>query len=188
MIRAAITAVMTLVLATFVFGQDEKPKVTPLNLPANSNVGQITGSIDEGQKIPLKWAESSQVACFPGTRFEMFNGNHVMYRITLPAASKMKIALKPKDGAKLSLYALRQGMRPNDQAVPPNVARAISCEASYPIYANLGSGRRVTNRDDGTRSVEYISVNSPYSILIGVAGAEGTTAGEFSLTISIEGR
>ena len=75
-----------------------------------------------------------------------------------------------------------------EQQVPPEVTRAISCEASYPIYANLPSGKRVTNKDDGTRKVEYISVNSPYSILIGVAGANGLTEGEFTLKIEINAR
>lgn len=164
------------------------PKVTVLNMPANSNVGEVTGNIKDGMKIPLRWAESSQVACFPGTRFEMFDGNHVLYRVTMPAASSMKISLAPQNGANLSLYALRQGSRPADQATPPNVARAISCEASYPIYANLGGGRTVKNKDDGTRKVEYISVNSPYSILIGVAGAKGATEGDFKLNISITPR
>ncbi len=164
------------------------PKVTVLNMPANSNVGEVTGNISSGVKIPLKWAESSQVACFPGTRFEMFNGNHVFYRVTMPAASSMKISLDPKNDAKLSLYALRQGSRPADQVTPPNVQRAISCEASYPIYANLPGGRTVKNKDDGTRKVEFISVNSPYSILIGVAGANGAADGEFALKITIDPR
>ncbi len=186
-ITLSIFAVMLCAFAAF--GQGDAPiKVTTLTLPANSNVGQVTGSIAGGHKIPLRWAESSQVACFPGTRFEMFNGNHVLYRVTMPAATSMKIELKPKDGAALSLYALRQGARPQDQAIPPNVQRAISCEASYPIYANLGGGRTVSNKDDGNRKVEFISVGSPYSILIGVAGAKGATAGDYDLVVTMAPR
>ncbi|MGD9590283.1 MAG: hypothetical protein AB7Q37_11900 [Pyrinomonadaceae bacterium] len=189
MTRIALASTIALLLSISVLAQTEpEPKVTALNMPENSPAGEITGNISSGQKIPLRWAESSQVACFPGTRFEMFNGNHVLYRVGLPAASKMKITLTPKGGSKLSLYALRQGARPADHAVPPNVRSAISCEASYPLYANVGGGRRVTNKDDGTRSVEYISVNAPYSILIGVAGAEGATEGQYSLKITVEPR
>lgn len=134
--------VLCLALSSFAFGQgDEKAvKVTPLNMPANSNVGEITGNIKDGQKINLRWAESSSVACFPGTRFEMFNGNNVFYRVTLPAASSMKITLTPSDGKIINLYALRQGAK--DQAVPPNVTSAISCEASYPIYANVSKDEK----------------------------------------------
>ncbi len=166
---------------------EETPKVTPLTLPANSTAGEVTGNLNMGEKLSsLRWAESSSVACFPGTRFEMFDGSHVFYRITLPAASAMKIVVTPADGKAINLYALRQGMR--DQTVPPKVTSAISCEASYPIYANRPGGGVVRNKDDGTRKVEYISVNSPYSILIGVAGAKGLTEGDFKMHIEIKPR
>ncbi len=182
------TSILLLNIAVFAqTGTDKKSVVvTPLTLPENSTVGQISGDIKDGSILSsLRWAESSSVACFPGTRFEMFNGNHRFYRITLPAASAMRIDLIPKDDAKINLYALRQGM--TSQTVPPDVTSAISCEASYPIYANLASGRRVQNKDTG-RKVEYISVNSSYSILIGVAGANGLTEGEFDLKIEIKPR
>ncbi len=184
-IRIAVTC---LAFAAFAFGQADESavKVTSLNMPANSTTGEVSGNIEDGQKISLRWAESSSVACFPGTRFEMFNGNNVFYRVTLPAASAMKITVTPADGKAINLYALRQGSKSTD--APPNISSAISCEASYPIYANLGGGRQVKNKDDGTRKVEYISVNSPYSILIGVAGANGLTEGDFKLNIEIKPR
>lgn len=177
-------------LAANVFSQTEKTvKVTPLTLPADSTVGEITGNIKDGQILSsLRWAEQSNVACFPGTRFEMFNGKHVLYRITLPRASSMIVTVTPKDNAQISLYALRQGNAAADQSVPPNVSSAISCEASYPIYANLPGGKTVRNKDDGTRQIEYISVGSSYSILIGVAGAKGAADGEFTLKVEIKNR
>ncbi|MCA9781321.1 MAG: hypothetical protein KC800_31600 [Candidatus Eremiobacteraeota bacterium] len=165
----------------------QEPVVTPLNLPEGSNVGEITGNIDKGQIIPMGWAESSSVALVPATRFEQFNGNQVFYRITMPAASVINIKMKPQDGKKINLYALRQSAQ-GAQEVPPNVTRAISSEASYPIYANMGGGRRVQNEDKGYREVEFMSVNRPYSILIGVSGAEGETEGEFLLRIEIKSR
>lgn len=184
--------IITSILAASIFSQTTDKKavvVTALTMPADAAAGgEITGNIKDGQIIPLRWAESSQVACFPGTRFEMFNGNQVFYRVTLPAASSMVITLTPKDNAQVNLYALRQGNRPTEQPVPPNVERATSCEASYPIYANMGGGKVVKNKDTGIRKVEYISVNSSYSILIGVAGAKGLTEGEFKLNISIKPR
>ncbi len=162
-------------------------KVKPITLPKGYNAGEVTGNIKDGGKLSsLRWAERSSVACFPGTRFEMFNGNHVFYRMTMPAASSMKITVVPKDGKAINLYALRQGIR--DQKTPPNITSAISCEASYPIYANISRTRRVRNKDDGTRKVEYISVRSSYSILIGVAGAEGLTEGDYTLKVEIKPR
>jgi len=190
--KFSINIILTIaILAVTAFSQNDSKtvKVTPLTLPANSTVGEITGNIKNGQILSsLRWAEQSNVACFPGTRFEMFDGNHVFYRITLPAASAMTITVTPKDNAQISLYALRQGSSVADQTVPPNVKSAISCEASYPIYANLPSGKTVKNKDDGTRKVEYISVGSPYSILIGIAGAKGATEGEFTLKVEIKNR
>ena len=164
-------------------------KVNPISLPQGYNAGQISGNLKDGTKLSsLRWAERSSVACFPGTRFENFTGNHVFYRITMPAASVFKATLVPKNGAKINLYALRQGMRPAQQQVPPNVTSSISCEASFPIYANLGGGRRVSGKARKAIEVEYISVRSPYSILIGVAGANGLAEGDFDLKVEIKSR
>ncbi len=168
-------------------GKAKPVKVIPISLPEGYEAGEVKGNLKNGTKLSsLRWAERSSVACFPGTRFEMFNGNHVLYRITLPKASDMKIMVTPEKGKKISLYALRQGMRV--QQNPPNITSAISCEASYEIYANVSKTRRVTRKDDGVRRVGYISVNSPYSILIGVAGAEGLTEADFTLRIEIKPR
>jgi hypothetical protein len=178
-------------LAVTAFSQttEKKIKVTALQMPANSTVGEFAGDMKDGQILSsLRWAEQSNVACFPGTRFEMFNGNHVFYLVTLPAAASMIVTVTPKDNAQVSLYALRQGTSGTDQSVPPNVKSAISCEASYPIYANLPGGKTVKNKDDGTRKIEYTSVGSAYSILIGVAGAKGATDGEFTLKVEIKNR
>jgi len=168
--------------------EKEKPiKVKTIKLPEGYSAGAVTGNLKDGAKLSsLRWAERSSVACFPGTRFEMFTGNHVFYRIVLPKRSAMKVTVEPKNGKAINLYALRQGMR--RQSVPPNVTSAISCEASYPIYANLPGGRTVRNKDSGIRKIEYISINSPYSILIGVAGANGLTEGDFVLKIEIKSR
>ncbi len=201
----SVISILTIILASsiFSFGQTMTPvgdktrtrtnttrkpiKVIPLKLPAGYNTGQVTGNLKNGARLSsLRWAERSSVACFPGTRFEMFNGNHVFYRVVMPAASSMKITVTPKNGKKINLYALRQGMR--RQSVPPNVQSAISCEASYPIYANVSRTRRVSNRDNGIRKVSYISIRSAYSILIGVAGANGLTEGDFKLQLEIKSR
>ncbi len=183
---------MTILLLLFgltvaCWADTEAPKVTVLQMPDGGGPGAITGNLSEGVKIPLRWAESSAVACFPGTRFEQFDGHHVFYRVTLPATSSMTVTLVPRDGAKINLYALRQSAT-GEQQVPPNVTSAISCEASYPIYANMGGGKTVSNPDSGVRKVEFISVGSPFSILIGVAGAHGLEAGDYTLNIDIKPR
>ncbi len=116
----------------------------------------------------------------------MFNGNHVLYRMTMPAQAVMTIKFVPKEGKRINLYALRQGM--TRQQNPPDITSAISCEAKYPIYADVSKTRRVSNADDGTRTIEYMSINSPYSILIRVAGANGLSEGEFTLNVDFKSR
>ena len=114
-------------------------------------------------------------------------GSSVLGCIALPAASVIKVRLTPAKGKKINLYGLRQSAN-GQQQIPPNVTSAISSEASYPIYANTGGGRRVSNPDKGYREIEFMSVNRPYSILLGVSGAEGETEGDFTLRITINGR
>lgn len=136
--------------------------------------------------MDLNWAAQSSVAAFPGTRFEMFNGHHVLYRIALPAASQITITLTPEKGKLINLYALRLGT--DDASLPPNISRAISAEASYPRYANLGGGRKVSDPDNGVRKIEFMSIDRPYSIVIGVAGAQGLSEGDYKLSINFSGR
>ena len=154
-----------------------------IDLRMEQSSGTIEGNLSQGFEMPLRWAESSQIACFPATRFNEFRGHHLLYRIPMPAYAEMKITLSPKDRKyRINLYALRLGI--NNVAVPPDISSAISCEASYPLYAgtpNLGAPSE-------PQSVEFISIRKGYNIVIGVAGAEGVTEGDFELRIDIEKR
>ena len=181
MIKKLAVLLLVLCFTTFSSADEATTKVTAL-----SGAGETSGNLSDGAKMDLRWAEQSNVAAFPGTRFEMFNGNHNLYRVTLPAGAKIDITLTPESGKLINLYALRLGV--DDQSVPPDIARAISAEARYPIYANLTSGKRVTNPDDGIRKIDFISVSSPYTILIGVAGAQGLTEGDYKLKVDISAR
>ncbi len=156
--------------------------VTAITVGGPSTPSSVEGNIKAGKKIPLGWAELSNVACFPATRFEQFDGNHVFYRVPMSASSSLKITLTPKDKAAINLYALRQSAAGN-QPVPPNVTQAISAEASYPKYAKIDAMKKIQNKDDGVRKIEFTSVGNPYSILIGVAGANGLTEGGFKLNV-----
>lgn len=183
--RVIYTFLLILCTALAVSAQDTpNVVVTPVRLADDATSGVITGNIADGVQIPMRWAESSSVGLVPGTRFEQFNGNQVFYRITLPEASVINLKLIPTEGKKINLYALRQSMNPPHE-VPPNVTSAISARASYPMYANTGGGQRVSNPDNGHREISLMSINDPYSILVGVSGAEGETEGQFHLMIEI---
>ncbi len=176
----------TLILGFSTTALAHESSITPLTLPSGSNAGEITGNLKDGQPMDLQWAAQSSVAAFPGTRFEMFNGNHKLYRVTLPAASQITLTLTPAAGKPINLYALR--LNSNDTSVPPNITSAISAEASYPKYANLGGGKSVSNPDDGVRKIEFMSIDSPYTIVVGIAGAHGLKEGEYKLHVNLTGR
>lgn len=90
----------------------------------------------------------------------------------------MVIRLIPKDKKEnFSLYAYSGG----GGAVPPNLHSCVSCEADTQPTARI-IGRK---RPDYVRSVELRAVTRPYPITIGVAGADGLTAGDFTLEVSI---
>ena len=162
--------------------QTESKELPVQDLETKSKI-LISGNLQDGMTMPLRWAENSSVACFPGTRFNEYKGNHLLYRVQMPAASKMDIKVTPKSKKnRINVYALRLGA--DNLAAPPNVSSCISCEASYPIYAGKPNYRMAAK----PKSVEYISINKPYTILIGVAGAEGVMEGDFELEITIGSR
>lgn len=141
------------------------------------------GELSKGNTMLLRWAESGEVACFPATRFREFRGNHVLYRIALPAYSNMKITVSPKSSKdRINLYALRLGDGNTD--TPPEISRAIGCEAAYPIYAGNPNLRKASK----PQSVEFVSIRNPYTILIGVAGAENVLSGAYELKIETQAR
>ncbi len=141
------------------------------------------GNLNSGFIMPLQWAANSSVACFPATRFVEFQGNHLLYRVQLPAGANVKITVTPKNKKhRINLYALRLGAHNYDS--PPDITRAISCEASYPIYVGKPNYRVPAK----AQSVEYMSVRKPYNILIGVAGAKGIMEGDFELKLEFTQR
>ncbi len=154
-----------------------------VDLTTENGLAVVKGNLDEGKPMPLEWAAQSNVACFPATRFFEYQGNHLLYRVQMPAAAKIVVTVKPKNKkTRVNLYALRLGANNYDN--PPDIARSISCEASYPIYAGKPNLRAPATE----KSIEYISIRKPYNILIGVAGAGGITEGDFELEVKIFAR
>ncbi len=182
MIRLTILLSLFLSCSIFLSAQKTAEEIEVIDLDYQSKI-LLNGNLEQGFIMPLKWAESSQVACFPGTRFYEFKGNHVLYRVQMPAGSNVKVTVTPKSKkTRINLYALRLGA--NNYDAPPEIFRAISCESSYPIYA----GRPNIKAPAKPQSIEYMSIRKPYNILIGVAGAEGLTAADYELKIEFTER
>jgi len=143
-------------------------------------VTKVQGSLATGVKIPLEFAARSSVACFPSVRNQHFDGNHVFFRTSLPPASVMKIrAIPSRPDLDVSLYAFSTGR--GSQELPPNVSRVVACEASHGGRVSLAK----PYNPGESQQVELNAIKNPYDVIIGVAGARGITAGDFSLEVEL---
>lgn len=146
----------------------------------------VKSDLSGGKIIDLDWAQASGVACFPGTRFVEFEGNHVFYWMDLPRRSILKITVKPTDGKRINVYAY-SGFEP--QYVPPNVPRCLSCEASHETWVGTNPPAdftKASSKDGGVQSVELNATTNRYGVLIGVAGAKGVVSGKYELQIELK--
>lgn len=143
----------------------------------------ISGNLSEGVPIhDLSWAWSSQNACFVGTQAHKFSGNHVLYTCDIPTYSVMHIKVIPKNRKdNFSLYAYEIGVGTN--RIVPDLDRCVTCEADFKWdYAHRNQ------KQDHTRSVKVNAINNPYQVVIGIAGADDLTEGDFTLEITITDR
>jgi|GEM_PF-403811 len=136
------------------------------------------GDIRTGKRLPLAWASNSNVACWPKTRDQHFDGKHVVYKTKLPKKSTMTITLKPKKGKDLSLYAYAAGGHP----LPPKLYRA-RCEASY-LFGEKSIS--VTSNPGKPEQVKLVAINNGYDVVIGVAGAGKLDSGAFELEVKLD--
>jgi hypothetical protein len=135
-----------------------------------------TGDLRNGKTVDLAFASRSNVACFPATENVNFNGNHVFYALQMPKSTQMTITATPKTSTlDISLYAFTIGTTDFRQ-IPPDVTRA-TCEASYDAQTDSNPGK--------AESVKILSIQNPYNVVIGVAGANGTKQGQFDLKVEM---
>ncbi|MEM9696237.1 MAG: hypothetical protein AAGA56_27070, partial [Myxococcota bacterium] len=128
--RIGAAAVMA-VCAFLLLGQAAQaaggPPLKKVKIKANAS-SSVRGRIDGGKKIDLRWANRSGTACWPATRNEYFDGNHVLYVVDMPARSVLNVELQPDRGVDLSLYGYQTSTK-GSLRLPPNGAGA-PCEAS----------------------------------------------------------
>lgn len=156
-------------------------KVTKIDSKPNATV-TVNGDLSKGEVISdLSWASKSSTACWPATQNNNFTGNHVLFHTTLPPKAKMWIKVIPDNPASnMSIYAYTSGT--NSFIIPPALATCVSCEAEHK-WDRPKAGKT----QDHTREVYLNAINTPYNVVIGVAGAEGLNAGTFKLEIKMEG-
>ena len=143
---------------------------------ATAGTQTVTGNIENGEVLgTLEWAWSSSNACFVEPAESRFLGKHIFYQIELPTNSIITIKLIPDDSSvAMGLYAYSKAA--GDVTFPEELNSAVTCEADP--SNNNGS-------QTGSRSVELNAISNPYSVMIGVAGAEGVLDAGFTLEIEI---
>ncbi len=140
--------------------------------------GETEANLTRGACTNLGWADNSSVACFPGTESDMFDGHHLFFALDEPMGpnSELSITATPSRAiTDLSIYAYMMGV--NQCLVPPAVGGVLTCEASYAPFNTTNPGES-----------ENVSLNNPtgnsYNVLIGVAGANGLSSGDFTLSVT----
>lgn len=148
--------------------------------PGNAEPIEAGNTLDRdlacGESVDLDWASDSSVACFPDTEFQNFDGAHQFFWFRQPENSILTATVVPEDGVDVSLYMIQSAG--DRYEVPPDVVAAISCECSYEDQTDSNPGE--------TESVSVVATTNPYDVLIGVAGAGGTSSGGFRITVQLE--
>jgi hypothetical protein len=156
--------------------------VTQIDLD-DTGQGKASGDLATGKCTHLGFADDSDVACFPGTENDQFQGNHVFFalRDPLPPRSEATITVKPKPGVDVNLYGWMDGK--NDYLVPPNVPSVLSCEASYP--AGVGPGPFNPGQPESI-SFQNPSDSALYNVFFAVAGPDKVLSGAFDVEVSVK--
>lgn len=155
--------------------------VTPVQAKANDSV-TVSGDLTKGQPMEdLSWAASSSNACFPATQNAKFNGNHVLYAVTMPPRSIITISVTPQDAAgNLSLYGYMMGGK--EYRIVPDLPSCITCEADHK-WDRPWKGKVQTSE----RKIEFQNpTQNTYNIVIGVSSPKEAPGGAFSLMVKLK--
>lgn len=159
----------------------QTPIVVELD-PSGSTI--VTGNLSQGHTMnDLSWAWNSSNACFPATQQKKFTGHHVLYATILPKYSEMEVTVTPTNPKNnFSIYAYEVGV--NNESVVPNLPRCIRCEVDHKWdRAHVGK-----TQDHSRTAKHLVALNNAYKVIVGVVGADGLTAGDYSLEFSVKTR
>lgn len=149
-------------------------------LTLSATGGSIKGDLSNGVIMKdLSWASTSSMACWPATQNTKFNGKHVLYQTIVPANMNIKVTVIPDNtSANMSVYTIMDGT--NNTILPPDIATCTACEAEHKWdYAKAGKTQ------DHTRWIATDSFGGSYRLVIGVAGANGLSAGGYTLKVEL---
>ncbi|MEM6343024.1 MAG: hypothetical protein AAF927_04055 [Bacteroidota bacterium] len=141
----------------------------------------VNGNIDDGIVLPdLDWADLSNVACFPGTRFIEFQGKQEFYTVNIPQGSELIVTVTPTGSKeRINLYGYIDF---NGNNLPP-LTSVLSCEAGYELYV----GNPDLTQPGEPQSISFAqAVNKGFTCFVAVSGAKDVEAGEYSLEFRLE--
>lgn len=141
----------------------------PDGLEAIGEGALLVRSVESGERMELSWAQQSDVACFPGTQNDRFEGPHLLFALEQKPEQFLTIRATPEAELDLSLYTLQQGA--NAYQVPPDISSAVACEAS------------LSGLSGEAEEIQLWAPPNPYNLVIGVAGTQGEEEGRFLLEV-----
>jgi hypothetical protein len=154
--------------------------VVPIAIASKAGVVETTGKLETGGVFDLAFAANSSNACWPATENVNFNGNHVLYRTTIPPQSEMTVTAVPSDSkTDVSVYAMMIGATDTTH-YPPNMPSSVTCEAGYDYKKDSNPGV--------ADSAKIQATTHSYNVIIGVAGANGAKAGAYTLKVDVHPR
>lgn len=155
------------------------PGVSYIAVGLDGGTFSVKGNLKGGKLMrDLRWAERSDIACWPGTRHSEFQGKHVFYWFDLPEQSRAKITVKPLNGKRINLYVYSF----DGADVPPLKYATRQCDAAHPSYI----GEPDLTKPAEPQSLEVVAINRRQMYAIGVAGAKGVQEGDFELSVEVE--
>ncbi len=174
-----------LVVLCLAFIQSPDPlTIIPIESKANQTVS-VTGDLRTGEPIAdMSFAWNSSVACFPATQKNKFTGHQVLYTTELPSYSEMEVKVIPdnkKDNFSIYAYQIGLGEMADIQYPPSSCVR---CEVDHKWDRPW-----VGKTQNHTRTAKHlVAIRNPYRVVIGVLGAEGLSAGAYTLEVSLKSR
>ena len=174
------TILVAMAAASICHAQEKQTTIYSIKNAPNMTA-TVTGSLKDGKKLAsLGWASSSSNACFPATQNSKFTGNHVLFVTDMPPHSIMTVTVTPKvAGTNLSIYGYQ--IAAGKTILPEDLQSCVTCEADHKWdYPKRGKVQT------DARSITFNSIGNSYNIVIGIAGADGLTEGDFSVAVSLK--
>ncbi len=143
-------------------------------MPTTAPDNGWSGNLSDGEVLDSNWGESPY-NCWPGTENTNWSGSIVFENDALAEdVGDYHVRVTPTDPTvDVSLVAMKVGTDTTD--FPPDLASSIACDTSYDRANDSNPGY--------SEAVIVQGGQNPYRIIVGVAGANGTTSGAYDVEV-----